>query len=74
MSIISWDENRSHSLYITNCTLFFFTYFAAGGLVVISVREDYLTEVAEYKDRLEPLMKQLETEGTVDDIGEECHS
>ncbi|BFZ01218.1 hypothetical protein BsWGS_04257 [Bradybaena similaris] len=34
-----------------------------GGLVIIAMREAYLTSVLEYKDRLEPLMKQLEQEG-----------
>ncbi|CAL1527701.1 unnamed protein product [Lymnaea stagnalis] len=31
-----------------------------GGLVIIVMREKYLTSVAEYKDRLEPRMKELE--------------
>ncbi|CAG5124183.1 unnamed protein product [Candidula unifasciata] len=34
-----------------------------GGLVIIAMREAYLTTVLEYKDRLEPLMQQLEKEG-----------
>ncbi|KAL3864271.1 hypothetical protein ACJMK2_005968 [Sinanodonta woodiana] len=33
-----------------------------GGLVVIVMRKEYLDYVKEYKDRLEPLMDQLETE------------
>ena len=34
-----------------------------GGLVVMAFTERHLTLVPEYKDRLEPLMKQLEMEG-----------
>ncbi|KAK7009317.1 hypothetical protein BgiMline_000826 [Biomphalaria glabrata] len=34
-----------------------------GGLAVIVMRETYLTSVVEYKDRLEPRMKELELEG-----------
>ncbi|KAK0054666.1 methyltransferase-like protein 27 [Biomphalaria pfeifferi] len=34
-----------------------------GGLAVIVMREKYLTSVVEYKDRLEPRMKELELEG-----------
>lgn len=30
--------------------------------MIIAMREAYLTSVLEYKDRLEPLMKQLEQE------------
>lgn len=35
----------------------------AGGLITIVTRIDYLSDVPEYKDRLEPLMQQLEKEG-----------
>lgn len=34
-----------------------------GGLITIVTRIDYLSYVPEYKDRLEPLMQQLEKEG-----------
>ena len=34
-----------------------------GGFVIIVMREEYLSIVDEYKDRLEPLMKQMESEG-----------
>lgn len=34
-----------------------------GGLVCIVMREEYLTYVEEYKDRLEPLMQELADEG-----------
>ncbi|XP_059139129.1 methyltransferase-like protein 27 [Physella acuta] len=34
-----------------------------GGHVIIVMREEFLTTVAEYKDRLEPHMKNLEQEG-----------
>lgn len=34
-----------------------------GGLITIVTRIDYLSDVPEYKDRLEPLMQQLEKEG-----------
>ena len=37
--------------------------YIAGGLVVIVTREAIATTHEEFKDRLEPLMKQLETEG-----------
>ncbi|OWF38266.1 Williams-Beuren syndrome chromosomal region 27 protein-like [Mizuhopecten yessoensis] len=35
----------------------------SGGYVVIVMREEYLYNVPEYKDRLEPLMAKLEAEG-----------
>lgn len=35
----------------------------SGGLVIIVMRKEYLTYVAEYVDRLEPLFKLLENEG-----------
>ncbi|KAK7483611.1 hypothetical protein BaRGS_00025164 [Batillaria attramentaria] len=35
-----------------------------GGLVCIAMREMYLHDAAEYKDRLEPLMAQMEESGT----------
>ncbi|XP_048747410.2 methyltransferase-like protein 27 isoform X2 [Ostrea edulis] len=35
----------------------------AGGYVVIVMREEYLVHVGDYKDRLEPLMKELEISG-----------
>ena len=40
-----------------------FNVFSEGGLVLISMTKRYLIDVAEFKDRLEPLMKQLEMEG-----------
>ncbi|XP_021375851.1 Williams-Beuren syndrome chromosomal region 27 protein-like isoform X1 [Mizuhopecten yessoensis] len=35
----------------------------SGGYVVIAMREEYLYNVPEYKDRLEPLMAKLEAQG-----------
>ena len=37
--------------------------FVLGGLVAIVMRENFFETVAEYKDCLEPLMKQLDDEG-----------
>ena len=36
--------------------------FPSGGIIVIVMRKAYLEEVADYKDRLEPLMEQLISE------------
>ena len=38
-------------------------YRFQGGVVVIVMREVYLQEVEEYKDRLEPKMAAMEAEG-----------
>ena len=38
-------------------------FYISGGLVVIGMREELLWLVSEYKDNLEPYMKQLEDEG-----------
>ncbi|XP_067656623.1 methyltransferase-like protein 27 [Haliotis asinina] len=37
----------------------------SGGLICIVMREEYLTSVKEYHNRLEPLMKKLEEDGTL---------
>ena len=37
--------------------------FLLGGLVGMVIRENDVLTIPEYKDRLEPLMKQLEDEG-----------
>jgi ubiquinone/menaquinone biosynthesis C-methylase UbiE len=36
----------------------------SNGYIIIVMREEYLSYVAEYKDRLEPLMNDLQTNGT----------
>ena len=35
-----------------------------GGVIVIAMREEYLENVADYKDKLEKLMDDLEEKGT----------
>lgn len=37
---------------------------AAGGLVIITTRVEFLNCVADYKDKLEPYMEKLEKNGT----------
>lgn len=41
----------------------FFHLLQTGGLVIIVMREEYLNTVEEYKDRLEPFMRELEQAG-----------
>lgn len=42
----------------------FLPSIAAGGLVIITTRVEFLSCVADYKDKLEPYMEKLEKNGT----------
>ncbi|XP_046580285.1 methyltransferase-like protein 27 [Haliotis rubra] len=46
----------------------------SGGLVCIVMREEYLTSVKEYRDRLEPLMKKLEEDGKLKQLSRDVVS
>ncbi|XP_071091007.1 methyltransferase-like protein 27 [Haliotis cracherodii] len=45
-----------------------------GGLICIVMREEYLTHVKEYHERLEPLMKKLEDDGKLKQLSREIVS
>ena len=36
--------------------------FVSGGFVILVMRQEYLTYVADYKDRIDPMMEQYEQE------------
>ena len=55
---ISWHFFAMSSLTKISCV-----YLVTGGYVCIITREEYVDEVAEYVDRLEPFMKQLVEQG-----------
>lgn len=48
---------------LRNFNALLYLVILSGGYVVIVMREEYLVHVGDYKDRLEPLMKELEISG-----------
>lgn len=51
-------------LFVCSISFLDFLLFCdLGGRIVIVTRAEHLTAVEEYRDRLEPLMKQLEDQG-----------